>query len=282
MSASQSYPSVNALTAPLIERFVADAATLRLSVSQTAGGARMVDAGAQARRLHRGRTAHRRDLPRRSRHREHRPDRPDRLLAVFRDRPCGRSGARLPGQPVWRAGALPTRPVIPASSPSARAPAAPWPPSRICFRNSATGIRPRRPLWCWKPPADRPRASSQRFAEAAGLRPEDLTFIFAPTQSLAGSTQVVARVLEVALHKAHTVGFDLHAIVDGIGSAPLSPPHPGLHQGDGQDQRRDHLRRPGAALRRCRRCRRQAACRADPVHHLERPRRSVRRDLLAG
>ncbi|MDF2601281.1 MAG: methenyltetrahydromethanopterin cyclohydrolase, partial [Methylobacterium brachiatum] len=49
MSASQSYPSVNALTAPLIERFVADAATLRLSVSQAAGGARMVDAGAQAR-----------------------------------------------------------------------------------------------------------------------------------------------------------------------------------------------------------------------------------------
>ena len=65
-----------------------------------------------------------------------------------------------------------------------------------------------------------------KVAEAAGLRPEDLTFIFAPTQSLAGSTQVVARVLEVALHKAHTVGFDLHAIVDGIGSAPLSPPHP--------------------------------------------------------
>ncbi len=65
-----------------------------------------------------------------------------------------------------------------------------------------------------------------KVAEATGLRPEDLTFIFAPTQSLAGSTQVVARVLEVALHKAHTVGFDLHAIVDGIGSAPLSPPHP--------------------------------------------------------
>ena len=48
MSASQSYPSVNALSAPLIERLVADAASLRLAVSQTAGGARMVDAGAQA------------------------------------------------------------------------------------------------------------------------------------------------------------------------------------------------------------------------------------------
>jgi len=71
-----------------------------------------------------------------------------------------------------------------------------------------------------------PESVVAKVAEASGLKPEDLTFIYAPTQSLAGSTQVVARVLEVALHKAHTVGFDLHAIVDGIGSAPLSPPHP--------------------------------------------------------
>ena len=49
MSASQSYPSINALSGPLVERLVADAPTLRLSVSQAAGGARMVDAGAQAR-----------------------------------------------------------------------------------------------------------------------------------------------------------------------------------------------------------------------------------------
>ena len=71
-----------------------------------------------------------------------------------------------------------------------------------------------------------PAAVVAKVAEATKLRPEDVTFIYAPTQSLAGSTQVVARVLEVALHKAHTVGFDLHAILDGIGSAPLSPQHP--------------------------------------------------------
>ncbi len=39
MSASPSYPSINALSGPLVERLVADAATLRLSVSQAAGGA---------------------------------------------------------------------------------------------------------------------------------------------------------------------------------------------------------------------------------------------------
>lgn len=71
-----------------------------------------------------------------------------------------------------------------------------------------------------------PASVVRKVAEAAKLKPEDVTFIYAPTQSLAGSTQVVARVLEVALHKAHTVGFDLHSVLDGIGSAPLSPQHP--------------------------------------------------------
>jgi methenyltetrahydromethanopterin cyclohydrolase len=33
-------------------------------------------------------------------------------------------------------------------------------------------------------------------------------------------------VLEVAMHKAHELGFDLDVIHDGIGSAPLPPPAP--------------------------------------------------------
>jgi methenyltetrahydromethanopterin cyclohydrolase len=63
-------------------------------------------------------------------------------------------------------------------------------------------------------------------AEHCRIKPQDLTIIFAPTQSLAGCTQIVARVLEVALHKAHELGFPPERIVDGIGSAPLCPPHP--------------------------------------------------------
>ena len=59
-----------------------------------------------------------------------------------------------------------------------------------------------------------------------GIKPSALTVIYAPTQSLAGATQVVARVLEVALHKAHELKFPLERIVDGMGAAPLSPPHP--------------------------------------------------------
>src|SRR5262249_42205756 len=57
-----------------------------------------------------------------------------------------------------------------------------------------------------------------------GVAPEHVTIILTPTRSLAGTVQIVARVLEVALHKAHVLGFPLHDIVDGAGSAPLPPP----------------------------------------------------------
>ena len=64
------------------------------------------------------------------------------------------------------------------------------------------------------------------IAEACGVAPARLAVLFAPTQSLAGSVQVVARVLEVALHKLHELGFPLDRVVDGMGAAPLPPPHP--------------------------------------------------------
>jgi methenyltetrahydromethanopterin cyclohydrolase len=63
-----------------------------------------------------------------------------------------------------------------------------------------------------------------KLARDAALPPEAITLVLTPTRSLAGTTQVVARVLEVALHKAHVLGFPLAAIVDGVGSAPLPPP----------------------------------------------------------
>jgi methenyltetrahydromethanopterin cyclohydrolase len=55
---------------------------------------------------------------------------------------------------------------------------------------------------------------------------ERLTVLFAPTSSLAGSLQVTARVVEVALLKAHKLKFPFDRIIDAIGSAPLPPPHP--------------------------------------------------------
>jgi len=64
----------------------------------------------------------------------------------------------------------------------------------------------------------------ERIADDCQLAPKDLTFIYAPTESRAGTVQVAARVLEVALHKAHTLHFPLERIVDGLGFAPLPPP----------------------------------------------------------
>jgi methenyltetrahydromethanopterin cyclohydrolase len=66
----------------------------------------------------------------------------------------------------------------------------------------------------------------EKIASACALAPENLTIIVTPTSSLAGSIQVVGRVLEVAMHKAHELHFPLENIVDGSGSAPVCPPHP--------------------------------------------------------
>ena len=66
----------------------------------------------------------------------------------------------------------------------------------------------------------------EKVTRDCGVPSSALTVIYAPTQSLAGATQVVARVLEVALHKAHELKFPLERVVDGMAAAPLSPPHP--------------------------------------------------------
>ena len=71
-----------------------------------------------------------------------------------------------------------------------------------------------------------PEALVRRIAATCDIAPEALTIITTPTQSMAGSVQIVGRVVEVALHKAHELKFDLTRIVEGMGTAPLSPPHP--------------------------------------------------------
>src|SRR5213076_1412557 len=60
-------------------------------------------------------------------------------------------------------------------------------------------------------------------AQKAGLAPDRLTFVVAPTASLAGGVQIAARILETGLHKMDTLGFDVTRIVSGVGTAPLPP-----------------------------------------------------------
>lgn len=79
-----------------------------------------------------------------------------------------------------------------------------------------------------------PLELTEKIARDCGVDVDRLTLILTPNHSLAGTTQVVARVLEVALHKAHALGFPLHNIIDGSGSAPLSPPSPDFVTGMGR------------------------------------------------
>jgi methenyltetrahydromethanopterin cyclohydrolase len=62
------------------------------------------------------------------------------------------------------------------------------------------------------------------LSDKLGLPADKLTLLAAPTASLAGTVQVVARSLETALHKLHELKFDLGQVVSGFGTAPLPPP----------------------------------------------------------
>lgn len=63
----------------------------------------------------------------------------------------------------------------------------------------------------------------EKIVHDTKIPPEKLTIILTPTTSIAGVVQIVGRVLEVALHKAHTLHFPLEHIVSGTGLAVLPP-----------------------------------------------------------
>jgi len=63
---------------------------------------------------------------------------------------------------------------------------------------------------------------------------ERLTLLVAPTTSIAGTTQVVSRSVETALHKLHELKFDVTQIVSGYGVAPLPPVATDFVQGIGR------------------------------------------------
>src|SRR5512138_1303823 len=60
-------------------------------------------------------------------------------------------------------------------------------------------------------------------ARKAGMAAAGLTLVVAPTASLAGGVQIVARSIETGLHKMDTIGFDVKRVVSATGTAPLPP-----------------------------------------------------------
>jgi methenyltetrahydromethanopterin cyclohydrolase len=61
------------------------------------------------------------------------------------------------------------------------------------------------------------------ICEKTRVSPAGLSLLVAPTASLAGGVQIVARSVETALHKLHEVGFDISRVVSATGTAPLPP-----------------------------------------------------------
>jgi methenyltetrahydromethanopterin cyclohydrolase len=220
---------INALAAPLVESLTADSAQLRLGLSRLDNGCLIVDGGIAA---HGGLEAGRR-------------------IAEICMGGLGRVALRtqLPvGGPV---GIWPTAIEVSASDPVLAclgSQYAGWSLSHGEGKGAfhALGSGPGRSLACKEPlfeelgyrdraertclvlEVDRPPPEPlvEKIARDCGIQPSELTLILTPTRSLAGTVQIVARVLEVALHKAHALGFDLAAIRDGVGSAPLPPPSP--------------------------------------------------------
>ena len=69
-----------------------------------------------------------------------------------------------------------------------------------------------------------PRKIIDKIVNDCRLNPENLVLIITPTTSLAGTTQVVSRVLEVAMHKLHALKFPLNNVIEGFANAPLPLP----------------------------------------------------------
>ena len=68
-----------------------------------------------------------------------------------------------------------------------------------------------------------PTETLTNIAKEAEIDPCQLKVAVAPTSSIAGSIQVIARSVETAMHKLHELGFDLASVNSGIGVAPIPP-----------------------------------------------------------
>jgi methenyltetrahydromethanopterin cyclohydrolase len=219
--------SVNALARPLVERLLAEADALSLNVARDISGACIVDAGIAAR----GSVA------------------AGMLIGEICMGGLGRVGLRSGASEAW-----PTWVEVRSSQPVLACLASQYAGWSLAASKEETGGKkffslgsgPARALAAkealfaelgYRDQADAgvlvlevdrspPKVVIDKLLRDCHLQPEALTLILTPTTSLAGTTQVVARVLEVALHKAHELGYALANIVEGVATAPLPAPSP--------------------------------------------------------
>lgn len=75
---------------------------------------------------------------------------------------------------------------------------------------------------------------AEMMATQCDVLPAELWLAVAPTRSIAGCVQVVARSVETCLHKLHSLGFDLAQVHNAFGIAPVPPPTPDFILGIGR------------------------------------------------
>jgi methenyltetrahydromethanopterin cyclohydrolase len=217
------WPSVNTLAEPLVQALLRDAASLRLGTERLGNGCTVVDAGIARRGgMEAGRRIAEicmgglgtvsiqtsRAFTRWPWHVSVRSA--DPVLSCLGSQYAGWSLSHGQGEGAFQA--LGSGPGRAAGSREALF-------AELGYRDAARSV-------CLVLETDRvpPGALTEEIARQCSVAPEKVTLVLTPTRSLAGAVQIVARVLEVALHKLHTLGFPLRHVVDGAGSAPLPPP----------------------------------------------------------
>jgi methenyltetrahydromethanopterin cyclohydrolase len=223
------WPSVNVLTAPLVQNLIENASSLRVGIEKHPSGATIIDAGIKyPGGLEAG-----------------------RLIAEICMGGLGR--VSLTANPVfahwpWQLNVHSCNPILSCLGSQY----AGWSLSHEKFFSLGSGpgraMAGREELYKelnYKDQADSaclvlesdkapPTEVIEKVARDTGLPASSLTFILTPTRSLAGTVQIVGRVLEVAMHKIHALHFPLEHVVDGMASAPLPPPSPDFLNGMGR------------------------------------------------
>jgi methenyltetrahydromethanopterin cyclohydrolase len=219
----RSWPSVNALAAPLVAQLIAEAAALRVGVERLRDGCTIVDAGIDATggieagrliaKICLGGLGHVRLQASSAFTRwpwQISVNSANPVLACLGSQYAGWSLSHGQGQNAFRAlGSGPARALAGTEELF----------GELHYRDSAETA-------CLVLEVDKrpPAEIIEKVLRACKVAPDRLTFILTPTRSLAGTVQIVSRVLEVALHKAHALGFPVDHVVDGMGCAPLPPP----------------------------------------------------------
>ena len=212
------WPSINALSQPFVEALIAQAEALSLGVSQHATGATIVDAGIQhAGCVEAGRRIAEICMGGLGQVKLMQSSQFERYPTIINSYSSSPVLACLASQ--YAGWSLQHEKFFSLGSGPARAIAL----REDLFKELAYKDNAEKTVLVLETDKIPPAEIIQKVARDTNILPENLTFILTPTTSLAGTAQIVARCLEVALHKLHTLHFPLNYIVEGVGSAPLPP-----------------------------------------------------------